>query len=73
MYIEFRLDTQKRLVMNISAWQDFKAGLLFKKHDWNFYNDHVLFLLTEKNNEALFSLKRAKQMEVKSHTLEFGN
>lgn len=57
MYIEFRLDTQKRLVMNISAWQDFKAGLLFKKHDWNFHNDHVLFLLTEKNNEALFSLK----------------
>lgn len=71
MYTEFRLDHQKRLVMNISAGQDFKAGLLFKKHDWNLYNDHVLFLLTENNNEALSSLKRAKQMHQRSsHTLE---
>lgn len=40
--------------MIIPAWQDFKASLLFKKYDWNFYNEHVLFLLTEKQRSLLW-------------------
>lgn len=41
--------TYSEKVMIISACQNyFKAGLLFKKYYWNLYNDHVLFLLTEK-------------------------
>lgn len=58
-------------VMIIPAWQDFKASLLFKKYDWNFYNEQVLFLLPEKQRSLLWpKVGKQMQQEFRSHNLE---